>query len=308
MAEESGRAGLPTPPIVWRGMCWMIISCACFAVMATLARYLSSHIHPLELVFFRTAFQLVFVLPWLCYAGLNRVRTRRLGLHVLRAFGTFGAIACWFVAFALMPIAEAVALSFTAPLFCTLAAGLFLGERVGVRRWVATVVGFGGALIILRPGLEVISVPALLVLMGSALMAVALLPIKTLSRTDSVLAIVFYAALFMLPVSVVPTTLVWSSPPPELWPAIVGLGLAATGGTLALIFTFSAVDASAAMPFDFSRLIFAALLGYVFFGEAPQVWTWIGGAVIFVAALYTTRHEAHAARVPDPPETAIGRG
>lgn len=281
-----------------RGASWMVFSCACFAGMAAVVRHVSTAIHPFELVFFRSLFQLLLMVPWLWYAGMLSLRTQRLGLHTLRALGSMGGMLCWFLALSLMPIAEMVALSFTSPLFCTVGAALFLREKVSARRWMAVAVGFGGAMIILRPGLETVSLPALLALAGSLFWAAALLPIKALSRTDSAGTIVLYAALLMLPLSAVPAGFVWSTPGPEAWLWLFGIGLLATCGSFSLVYAFSAIDASAAMPFDFSRLIFAALFGYVFFAEYPDLWTWIGAAIIVAAAFYATHQESHIRKAP----------
>jgi drug/metabolite transporter (DMT)-like permease len=279
-----------------RGAAWMLASCACFSAVAAVARHLAAEFHPFETAFFRSLFQFVFMLPWLWYAGLGALRTRRLATHALRALAGLCGMLCWFAAFSLMPIAEAIALSFTTPLFCTLGASVLLGEIVGPRRWLATVVGFMGALVILRPGLEAITLPAVLMLVGSAFMAGALLLVKSLSRSETASATVLFSGLLMLPFSVVPAFFVWSEPSGGSWPWLVGLGLLATFGSLTLFRAFAVVDATVVLPFDFSRLIFAALLGSAFFGERPDLWTWLGAAVIFGASLYAVREET---RMPD---------
>lgn len=218
------------PPV--RGAAWMVISCACFSSVGALIRHLAAEFHPFETAFFRSLFQLVFMLPWLWYAGFASLHTRRLGMHGLRALAGLGGMLCWFTAFTLMPIAEAIALSFTTPLFCTLGAGLFLGEAVGPRRWSATVIGFAGAMIILRPRMEAFTLPSILVLVGSAFMAAALLLVKALSRTESASATVLYAGLLMLPLSIMPALFVWSVPSGGSWPWLAALGLLATLGSL----------------------------------------------------------------------------
>ena len=278
-------------PAPIRGALWMVTSCACFSTMTALIRHLTDGIHPFEVGFFRNLFGLVFVLPWLWRGGLANLRTQRIALHGLRAMISLSALLCWFTAVSLMPIAEVTALSFTTPLFATIGAALFLHEVVRMRRWLAIAVGFAGTMIILRPGVEVIALPALLALAASAFIAVSVLLVKSLSRTESAATIVFYMALLMTPLSLAPALFVWTTPPPETWAWLVALGLVATLAHLTLVRAFATGDASAVLPFDFSRLIFVALLGYVFFGERPDVWTWIGAAVIFGATLYSARHE-----------------
>ena len=274
------------------------MSCACFSSMTALIRHLSQELHPFEIVFFRNALGLAFLLPWLLRVGLGRLRTRRYGLHGLRVVIGLTAMLCWFTAVTLMPIAEATALSFTAPLFGTLGAALVLREKVQGRRWAAIAVGFAGAMIILRPGIEALTGPALLVLAASVSMACGVLVVKTLSRTDSATAIVFYMGLLMTPLSLVPALFVWQAPALAGWLGLVALGGLATLGHLMFVRALATADASAVLPFDFSRLIFVAFLGFVFFGEQPDVWTWIGAAVIFMATLSTARREARAKAAP----------
>ena len=279
-----------------RGAVWMVLSGACFASMTAVIRHLSVDLHAFEIVFFRNALGLVFLLPWLWRGGLAGVRTRRPGLHGLRVVIGLSAMMCWFTAVTMMPIAEATALSFTAPLFGTVGAALVLGEAVRARRWVATVVGFAGAMIILRPGIEAISLPAFLVLGGSASMALGMMIVKTLSRTDSATTIVFYMGLGLTPLSLGPALFVWETPEPAAWFWLLTLGGLATLGHLMFVRAMAAAEASAVLPFDFSRLLFAAALGFAFFGQRPDIWTWIGAAVIFGAALFTASREARARR------------
>ncbi|MBI2586910.1 MAG: DMT family transporter, partial [Rhodospirillales bacterium] len=248
-----------------------------------------------EIVFFRNFFGLVFMLPWLANNGLGALKTRRLGLYSVRAVLNVVAMLAAFSALAMMPIADAMALSFTAPLFGTVLAALALAEVVRLRRWAATVVGFLGAMLILRPGFGEMNPAALLALVGAAAVAATGIVIKMLSRTESVNAIVAYMVIFLTPMSLVPALFVWTAPGLEalLWLAILG-GL----GTLAHIGVtraFKTADASLVLPFDFVRLPFAALIGYAAFDERPDAWTWTAAAVIAAATLYVARSEAKAA-------------
>ncbi len=301
----SRAAAFSRIPAPARGAVWMVTSGACFAALTVLIRHASADLHPFELVFFRSLFGLVFMLPWFLRTGLQGLRTRRPGLHGVRALSGVAAMLCWFGAVSLMPVAEVTALSFTAPLFATVGAVLFLGETVRRRRWTATAVGFAGAMIILRPGAEALGVPALLALSAAAMMAISALLVKVLSRTESASTVVLYMGLLMTPLSLVPAVFVWAMPSPELWIWLALMGLAGTAGHLALVRAFAAADASAVLPFDFSRLIFAALLGYAVFAEQPDAWTWVGAAVIFAATLYTAHREARLGRDVRPASEAL---
>lgn len=284
---------IPTPV---RGALWMLTSTASFVVMSVVARRLAADIHPFEVAFFRVFFGLLFILPWLLRSGFAALRTRRLPMHGLRSAANLVSLLAWFVAISLMPLADATALQFTAPLFATVGAALFLAEIVGRRRASAVAVGFAGVLIVLRPGAEAFSPAALLVLACAACTAVEVLSTKVLARTESASAIVLYMGLLMTPLSALPALWVWTPPPAAAWPYLAVLGLTGALGHFSLARAFAGAEATAVLPFDFFKLIFAALLGYVFFGEVPDLWTWIGAAVIFAAALYIAAAETQARR------------
>lgn len=292
-ARAALRAGVHDPV---RGALWILLSCACFSLIAIFVRHVSTGLHPFEIVFFRNLFGLAFMAPWFFTRGRVSLRTDRPLLHGFRALSGVGAMLCWFTAVTLMPLAEATALSFVAPLFATAGAVVFLGERVGVRRRIAIAIGFAGAMVILRPGAGAIVPPALLVLLGACFTATTMLLVKSLSRQDPPGTIVLYMGLLITPISAVPAVFVWVTPSvPELaW--LIGIGLLGTIGHIALARAFAVADATAVMPVNFSRLIFAAILGYMFFDERPDRWTWAGAVVIFAATVFTAHREARLAK------------
>jgi len=270
-------------------------------------------LHPFEIVFFRNLFGLAFMVPWFLTRGRSSLRTGRPLIHGFRALSGVGAMLCWFTAVTLMPLAEATALSFVAPLFATAGAAVFLGERVGVRRWSAIVIGFAGSIVILRPGTGAIAPPALLVLLSACFTATTMLLVETLSRQDPPGTIVLYMGLLITPISAVPAFFVWQMPSaPEIaW--LVAIGLLGTIEHIALARAFAAADATAVMPFNFSRLIFAAMFGYAIFGEQPYGWTWVGAGVIFTATVFTAHREArlakrHRAKDGEAPPVSLAAG
>ena len=279
-----------------QGAVWMVLACTFLGTMNTMVPFLAERLHPFEIAFFRNLGQIVFMLPWLMMSGLAVLKTNRIGTHLLRSVTGIIAMLCWFSALAMVPVAHATALSFTAPLFTTLGAALILGEVVRMRRWSATLMGFVGALVILRPGVETLDLGSILALAGSAAMAASALVIKSLSRTDSPSVMVLYMGVFMTLFSLPPALFVWVTPDGEtlLWLAAMG-GLA-TLAHICINRSFQVADASAVVPFDFVRLLVAAVLGYWFLGQAVDVWTWIGGGIIFVATAYITRREAQLAK------------
>ena len=286
-------AAIPAPV---RGALWMVVSAALFSSMTGIVRHVSLGIHPYEIAFFRYVFGLVALIPWILYSGQATFRTRRLGLHFVRALLALATVMFFFSAVSWMPLAEATALSFTAPFFTTLGAALVLGEVVGLRRWGAVVIGFAGAMIILRPGIIAVSPPALLALASAATLAGGVLAVKTLSRTETSDTIVLYQTVLVLVPALVPALVVWTTPDAValMWLALIGT--LATLGQLAYVRAYAAADAAAVVPFDFSRLIFAALIGATLFDEQADAWTWIGAAVIFGATLTVVRSKARQTR------------
>lgn len=286
-----------------RGGLLMLLSGAAFAVMMALVRLVADDIHPFEAAFFRNLFGLLFMLPWVAVAGLAPLRSGRWRVHLLRSAFGLAAMLSLFLALTLLPLAEATALSFTSPLFATIGAALVLRETVRLRRWLATLVGFLGALIVLRPGATAFDPSSLVALTAALFIAGAMLSIKSLSRTEHPNAIVVMMGLWMTPASLVPALFVWRWPTPETWGWLLLIGFSATIGQVCLTRAFACAEASAVLPYDFFRLIFTAGLGYLIFGQIPDAWTLVGGLVILAASVYIARREAVLARRTAPPPT-----
>ncbi len=291
------RVAVVRGPASTRGTLWMVLAAALMAMLAGMIRYLANSVHPFEIAFFRSFIGLVFVVPWLIRSGIPAAKTKRLRLFSIRAVVGAAAMITWFYALAIMPLADAVALSFTAPLFVTAGAALFLGEDVRARRWTATVIGFCGAMIILRPGVGSLSLAACLVLFSAATMAAAGLMVKELSRTEPAKIIVLYMVLFMSPLTLIPALFVWHWPSPAEWAWLIALAVVATAGNFASTRALVVADISVVAPFDFVRLPLAAALGFFAFGEVPDRWTWIGGAVIAASSIYVAHREAKLERL-----------
>jgi drug/metabolite transporter (DMT)-like permease len=286
-------AGLPAPV---RGALWMAAASVAFATMIILVRELTTTFDPLQVVFFRNAFGLIAMLPWLMGHGLGALRTRRLGLHALRATMGIVSMICWFTALSLMPLAQATALSFTAPIFTSVLAVIILGEVMRLRRWTATAVGLLGTLLIVRPGYGSFEPAALLALASAVLGACSPIFVKIMARTESTGAIVTYMVLFMTPLSLGPALLVWQTPDLAQLGFAALLGLAGTLGHLCLTRALANADATVVVPFDYLRLPAVALIAYLVFAEVPTLWTWIGGAIIAASSLYITLREAKLKR------------
>jgi len=270
---------------------WMLASGFLFSCLNAEIRYLTAYMHPFEIAFFRNFFGLVFMLPWLLRAGLDGLRTSRVKLYVFRTTLGLVSMLCWFTALALLPLSQAVALSFTAPLFATMGAALFLHEKVRGRRWAATIIGFLGVIVIARPEAVGLSFGVALAIGSSVISAAITLIVKRLSATESSSAIVTYMVLIMTPMSLVPALFVWQMPVLAIWPYLVATGMFGTAGHLCYVRAFGMADASAVLPFDYGRMLFAAIIGYFAFSEIPDQWTWIGSGIIAAASFYIARRE-----------------
>jgi drug/metabolite transporter (DMT)-like permease len=286
-------AGLPSPV---RAALWMVAASMAFAVMIILIRHLTATFDPLQVVFFRNVFGLIAMLPCLAGHGVGALRTQRLGLHALRATIGIVSMICWFTALSLMPLAQATALSFTAPIFASVLAVIFLGEVMRLRRWSATAVGLLGTLIIVRPGYSSVDTAALLAIASAVLGAASPIFVKIMARTESTGAIVTYMVLFTTPLSLVPALLVWQTPTLGQLGFAALLGLAGTLGHLCFTRALASADATVVVPFDYLRLPAVALIAYLVFAEVPVIWTWIGGAIIAASSIYMTLREAKLRR------------
>ena len=267
-----------------------------FSCMTILIRHVSSELHALEIVFFRNLLAFLWMVPWLMKAGVSSMRTNRFGMYCFRAVISVVGMTCGFWAITLIPIAEATALSFLAPIFATIGAALFLGEDVRLRRWSAVFIGFAGAMLVLRPGAEMIQFGAILALINCVAMAANKLVLKSLTRTESPEAIITYMVLLLTPLTFIPALFVWQTPSWEMLGWMVLLALCGTLGHWCITKATGYADLTVVMPFDFTRLPISALLAFLLFAEVPTIWTWIGGAVIFASTFYIARREAQVAR------------
>jgi len=274
----------------------MVASTTCFAGMALTIRFAAAELHAFEIAFFRNFFGLLFALPLLLRTGTHVLRTRRMSLYLLRCVIGLCAMLTGFWSLVHLPLAEAIALSYTTPLFVTILAVLVLGEVVRIRRWSAVVIGFIGALVILRPGLQELSFPAMIALASAALSASAAISIKFLSRTEAPDAIVIYMVLIMTPLSLIPAIPVWVWPQGMSWAWLAATGFLGTAGHMLMTRAYQLGDVSALQPVNFLQLPIVATLAWWLFNERVDQWTLIGAAIIFSSTLYIAHREAVLAR------------
>ena len=272
-------------------------------MMNVLIRVAAQTMHPFEVAFFRCLFGLVLVLPWLIKGGSALLRSRNSGFYLLRAGVGLVSMVTWFYGITVVPLATATAVNFTAPLFATIAAVLVLHEDVRLRRWSAVVIGFVGVLVIMRPGSERLDANLLILLLSAASAAMNNITVKFLVRSEPPSRIVAFFMIYLTPLSLIPALFVWQWPDPSTFGALIGLGCLGTIAHISVARALAAADASACAPFEFVRLPFAALIGFLWFGEVTDFWTWVGAAIIAVSSIYVAHREARLARLGRPGET-----
>lgn len=275
---------MPLLPANVRAVLWMVVSCVSFAGLWVLIRLASQELHPFAVVVWRNFIGLLWLTPMLLMTpGL--IKPDRLRGHLRRAASGVIATFATFYAVANAPMANVLAINYTAPLFATIGAMLFLGERVRWVRGLALAAGFVGMLLVLRPGATEMT-PGLWAAIISALAtAFSLVAIKALTGIDDARAVAAWSFILTTPVSIIIAIPFWQWPSAQLWPILIGLGACAASGQLSLSKAFALADASAVMPYDFVRFGLITLAGITLFGERYDLLTIVGGSVILGASI-----------------------
>jgi drug/metabolite transporter (DMT)-like permease len=281
------------------GIGFMVLAVALFAVMEAGVKWLVNGYPLAEVMFFRMAFALVPLAPFLLRAGgLKTLRTRRPFGHLLRAVIGILAVGCFFYAFKTMPLADVTAVSFAAPLAMTALSVPLLKERVGRRRWAAVAVGFVGVLLIAPPGPALLRPDVLVLLAGTFLYACAMIAMRSLGRTESSVTIVFYFSLTVTAATGATLPWLWVTPPPG--DALILAATGAVGGVAQLCLTQAVrlAPVSVVAPFDYVHIVFSAGLGFLVFGDVPAANVAGGAAVLIASGLYVLYREARVRRGP----------
>ena len=263
-----------------------------FAILDATAKWLGQSYEPVQIVFFLHFFGLIpiTVIVWRS-GGLAALRTRRPFAHALRGSLLFASLLLFFMGLRGLPLAEAVAVSFTEPLFITALSGPLLGEAVGVRRWAAVIIGFVGALIMVRPGTEAFRPEALLVLTAAFAYALAMVLTRRLTRTETDVALVTYTTLIAGLASLPFASLVWQAPGSSDLGLFALVGIAGGSAAYLLVIAYRNAPAAVVAPFDYTSLIWASVFGWMLWREAPEPAVWVGAAIVAAAGVYITRRE-----------------
>jgi len=266
---------------VFRAGVWMMGALASFTTMAICGRELSGDLSTAQIMFWRGVTGMILVCVLLQFSGWHQLRTQVLRIHAFRAFVHFGAQFCWFYAIPLIALAELFAIEFTMPIWTAILAALFLGERLTRVRVLAIALGFAGALVIIRPGVAEVGIGALSALAAAVGFGFATITVRMLAQRDTPFCILFYMTLIQLPLGFALALDGWVWPDPVVHgPWIVLVGCTAFTAHYCMANAMRLAEATVVVTMDFMRLPLIAVVGYMFYGEALEIWVAAGAALV----------------------------
>lgn len=274
----------------FRGILLLMSSTIFLAASDAMAKYLAKSLPPVEIAWLRFAMFVLIMLP-IVIRHPRAMRSLTPGIQMLRGVAMLSSSVFFISGLQYLPIAEASATAFIAPIFVTGLSIVFLAEKVGTRRWIATIVGLIGVFIIVKPGTAAFHPAAILPILSALGWACTLVLTRKMSGADSVITTMSYTALvgFLMLSAIVP--LYWVTPTWQQVAIGAAIGLASTTGHWIVVLAFRYADASVLAPFSYSQLVWVTILGFLMFGEIPDIWTAVGAAVIIASGLYTAHRE-----------------
>ena len=275
----------------------MIISGLFFVLMHSAVKYLSKEVHIFEIAFFRCALVIFVLAPVIIQQGKTIFKTRQPKMQFLRIITNSVAMLCFFYGISTTPLAQLTTLGFTVPIFATMLAVIFMKEKIRLRRTTALIIGFIGTIVVMRPDIS-IELGALLIIFSSFLWSICLIFIKKLTQTDSAVTISLYFGIGMIPATFILAFPVMEAIDMRQFTILVFIAIT---GTLAQTIMNTALkkgELALLLPFDFLRLIWSVLIGYVLFAEEPTFTLWIGGFLIIGSTTYIAWREAKLKNQP----------
>ena len=302
MAETSGRPE-PRPQNALLAAVWVLGSAASFTLMIVAVREVSTTMSSFQILSFRSivGIPIMCVVAW--HMGFRNIRSRRPAMQIGRNVVHFGGQWCWVIGVTLLPLAHVTALDFTMPMWTAAIAILFLGEKAKSHRMFALAMGFAGVLVMLRPGLEIVSEGALIVLIGAVFYGASNVMMKSLLSDDAPWVIVFWMQLIQLPLSLLPAIFWfdWVWPDWSDAPWLLSIGVTGMTAHFCIARAFQLADATVCIPVDFVRLPLAALMGWLFYMEGVSIWVMVGALLIFGGNYYSVWRETRPVKpVPEP--------
>ncbi|WP_417863851.1 DMT family transporter [Vreelandella venusta] len=282
------------------------ILCMCLGVLFlalgdAVSKWLGEVHSPLQIIFFRTLVSLPLIALLAHFAGgLRKLHTRRPRIHLLRGLIYTATMVCFVWGLTLLPLAEATAIAFVAPLFVTLLSVPLLGERIDPPVFMASLVGFSGVLIVVRPGGDAFQLGTLILLAAAFFYALMMITARRYGAREHLWAMVFYMTLVPFIVTALSLPWVWQTPEPWHWLGFLVSGVFGIGATAFITLAFRFAPAAIAAPFDYTAMLWAVLLGWWFWGELPDLWVWVGSVLIIGSGLAIAYYDRRTTLKPRP--------
>ncbi|HZY55943.1 MAG TPA: DMT family transporter [Reyranella sp.] len=279
-----------------QGALWLVSGGFIFTSNSAMIRLLSAEVESVQTAFFRAFFSVLLLAPMILTGRVKPWQSQRIQGHFWRtAMGTTSMV-LGFYAVSMLPLADATALAFSQPLFSVVLAALVLREKVRWRRWSATIVGFIGVLVMVRPGSGSLQPGAAVALLNALASATSILLVRRLSDSEKPLMILTQFAIFSTLLLAGPAIWFWKWPSAWGWALAIGVSISATIGQYFWVQAFAVGEMSAVAPFDYLRLPFAVFVGWMIWSEMPVIWTYVGAAIVIASALYIAYRESQIVR------------
>jgi drug/metabolite transporter (DMT)-like permease len=284
----------------------MVVACLLFAIMGAMVKRVATELPNEMAAFFRSASGFVVLLPWILHRRAD-LRTKRFGGQMLRGLSGLGSMYCFFHSIAHMPLAEAVLLNYSMPLFIPFIAFFWLRETISRSLMAVIALGFIGVMLILKPGLELFTPVALVGVAAGVLAAMSMVGIRDLTRTEPPFRIVFYYSFTCTAVSAIPLLWAWQTPSMQMWLPILTMGVCGSVAHMFMTRAYGLAQAAQVGPFSYATVIFAGLIGWFFWGEVPDLMSAAGAAIVCIAGILTIRFSGRKAEpiAELPPPTRL---
>jgi hypothetical protein len=303
-AKHRTRRKIQRLPVTWQGMAWMALGGLMFSLLNTIARSIALEMDPFQTQFLRYLCGLLIMLPLVYRAGFKAYWPKNLKGQFWRGGVHTVGMMLWFIALPRIPLADMTAISFTGPIFIMIGAGLFLGESMHRDRWIASLIGFAGVLVVVLPKLSGDGGWFHLVMLASApVFAASFLITKALTRYENAGVIVLWQALTVTLLSLPLALPYWQDPSAWQWVGFFVAGILGTTGHYCLTRAFAMADISATQSLRFLDLVWASIMGWLVFADVPSQSTWLGALVILMATVWIARREGRRPLKPTSPKT-----
>jgi drug/metabolite transporter (DMT)-like permease len=281
-----------------RAALWMGGSIASFLTMTVAGRAIMPELDVFQVMEMRSVIGWFILLPLvLASGGFAAMRTKRPQQHIGRNVVHYAGQFAWLQALTMIPLAQLISIEFTTPIWGALLAVLFLGERMSARKIAAILLGLVGVLVIVRPGATAVDPGHLIMLAGAVAFGISVVMVKSLTRTDSVVAIIFWMLIIQSIIGLVPAIAVWRTPTPEMWPWILVVSFTGMSSHFCMARALSYAEATVVMPMDFLRLPLSALIGFLLYSERIDLFTAVGAALILTGNLFNLQRRAREPEV-----------